>query len=65
MDMLAVEDLQPNLMNEQIVLLLEDINLVIKRAVLLNVEMEENIRQKRNVMMRILMIMMVEVPHAQ
>ena len=65
MGMHVTEDLHLNLMSEQIVPVLEDINLVIKEAVLLNVEMEESIHQKRNVMIKILMIMMVAVPLVQ
>ena len=64
MDMLEMVDLQHSLMYEQIVLPLEDINQVIKEVVLLNVEMEENMYRKRNATMKILTIMMVEVPHA-
>ena len=65
MGMLVAEDLQLNLIYEQIALPLEDTNLVIKEAVLLNVEMEENMYQKRNVMMKILMIMTGAVQHAR
>ena len=60
-----MEDLQLNLMSEQIVPVLEDTNLVIKRAVLINVEMEENIYQKKNEMMRTQIIMTGEAQYAQ
>ena len=48
MGMHAVEDLQPNLMNELIVLLLEGTNLQIKEVVSLNEEMVGSIYLKRN-----------------
>ena len=64
MVMLVAEDLQLNLMYEQIALPLENTNRQIRGAVLLNVEMGEGTLQKRNVMMKIPMIMMVEAQHA-
>ena len=65
MGMHVTEDLQHRLMYEQIALPLEDINLVIKEAVLLNVEMEESTLQKRSVMMKIPMIMTVAAHHVK
>ena len=63
--MLEMEDLQLNLMNEQIVQQLEGINLQIKGVVLRNAEMGKSIYLRRNVMMRIPMIMMGAAHHVQ
>ena len=65
MDTLVVEDLLLKLTNEQIALPLENTNRQIKGVVLLNVEMEGGTHQKRNVMMRILMIMTGAAHHAR